>query len=138
MEKLRFSLLWLGLFVICGLALSCGTAAMNAGNGQLQSIALSPATADAQSYPDGKVPFVASGTYVNPARTVTPQPAIWGACQKNLPTSDITVSSTGVATCVGGAAGAYEVFAYQTTRCDLISSCGGGCTIEGTAQLSCP
>ena len=37
-----------------------------AGAGQLQSIAITPLTADAQNYPNGQVPFVATGIYVNP------------------------------------------------------------------------
>jgi hypothetical protein len=30
------------------------------------------------------------------------------------------------------------VFAFDSTNCNAITSCGGGCTIEGTAQLTCP
>jgi len=37
------------------IALACGS------SHELQSITVSPASADAQNYPDGEVPFVATG-----------------------------------------------------------------------------
>jgi hypothetical protein len=142
MQKFQFTLSLLGLLAISWLALSCGGAApMNQGPtqpGQLQSITLSPAIADAQDFPDGKISFVATGVYVNPAHMVTPQPALWGACQKNLATDEVSITKAGVAQCVSGAAGAYSIFAYQMTNCNAINQCGGGCTVVGTAQLTCP
>jgi hypothetical protein len=142
MQKVQFALSLLGLFAISWLALACGGASpMNQGPthpGQLQSITLNPAMADAQDYPDGEVPFVATGVYMNPARTVTPQPAFWGVCQKSLPTDDVSVSNAGVAQCASGAVGAYSVFAYRPTSCNVVNQCGGGCTVVGTAQLNCP
>jgi hypothetical protein len=136
MQKLQFALFLLGLFLVSLLALSCGT--NQGGPGQLQAITLSPAMADAQDYPNGQVTFVATGVYTNPARKVTPQPALWGVCQKNLPTNDASVNNAGVAQCASGAIGAYSVFAYHSTNCNVITACGGGCTVVGTAQLTCP
>lgn len=107
-------------------------------NGLLQSITLAPATANAQAYPNGQVPFVATGSYIDPVRKLTPQPATWGVCQQNAPTTEVTVSKTGVAACVMGASGTYTVFAYVMTNCNLLNVCGGGCTIIGSAQLTCP
>ena len=142
MQKLQFALSLLGLFAISWVALSCGAASpVNQGPvqpGQLQSITLSPAMADAQDYPDGHVSFLATGVYVNPAHTVTPQPAVWGVCQKNLATDEVSVTNAGVAQCASGAVGAYSVFAYQLTNCNVLNQCGGGCTVVGTAQLNCP
>jgi hypothetical protein len=142
MEKPQFTLSLLGLFLIGWFALSCGAASpVNMGPvqmGQLQAITLSPAAADAQNYPDGQVPFVATGTYANPASKLTPQPALWGACQQSVPTSEVSVTSAGAAKCASGASGAYTVFAYQMTACDALTACGGGCTVVGTAQLTCP
>lgn len=123
-------------------ALSCGSNSSSmmgpVGPNGLQSIALAPATANAQAYPDGQVPFVATGSYVDPVRKMTPQPAIWGVCQQNAPTTEVTVSKTGVAQCALGATGTYTVFAYDMTNCNALTACGGGCTIVGTAQLTCP
>jgi hypothetical protein len=141
MKKLRFVLSFAALVLAASAALSCGS---SQGQSKLQSIAVSPATADAQSFPDGEVPFTATGNYVNPSHTVTPQPANWAACQKGLPTTDVTVTSSGVAKCAGGAVGAYAINAWTvstgpgTYGCTAMTGCGGGCTIEGTAQLTCP
>lgn len=116
------------------LPVSCGTGA-NMSSRQLQSITISPASADAQGQ---AVQFTATGHWSAAPLTVTPQPAMWGACQNNGATSAVTVSSSGVAQCATGAKGAFTVFAYDMTDCNAITACGGGCTILGTAQLTCP
>ncbi len=85
MRKLQFALSLPALFLVSALVLSCGTGLR--GSGQLQTITLSPATADAGSYAGGMVPFVATGVYVHPTHAVTPQPAMWGVCQQGAPTS---------------------------------------------------
>ena len=136
MRQLQFALFLLGLFLVSLLALSCGT--NPGGPGQLQSITLSPAMADAQDYPGGQVPFVATGVYISPAHKVTPLPAQWGACQQNASTSEVSVTNAGVAQCASGASGAYTVFAFEPTNCNVINACGGGCTVVGSAQLTCP
>jgi hypothetical protein len=136
MRKIQFALCFVALFVVSLLVLSCGTNSQ--GPGTLQAITLSPALADAQNYPGGQVPFVATGVYMNPTHKVTPQPALWGVCQKNLPTIDASVTSAGVAQCASGAVGAYEVYAFQLTNCTVLTACGGGCTVVGSAQLTCP
>ena len=136
MRKLQFALCFAALFVVSSVVLSCGTNSQ--GPGQLQAITLSPASADAGNYPGGMVPFVATGVYMHPTRQVTPQPATWGVCQQGAPTSDISVTNVGVAKCMSGASGAYTVFAYQMTNCTALLACGGGCTVVGTAQLTCP
>jgi hypothetical protein len=140
MEKLRFPLSFLALLLAAYLALSCG-----AGQSQLQSMALSPAQADAQSYPSGQVPFIATGHYSNPTHTVTPQPANWIACQQNAPTSDVYVSNTGVAHCASGATGTYSIEAWDIPNtvgvynCPTMTACGGGgCKVQAAAQLTCP
>jgi len=138
MDKVCLGVCLGGLLLISALALSCGSSASEQGLGRLQSIMVAPMTADAQNYPGGQVPFQATGIYVNPPHTVIPQSAQWGACQQNAPTSDVTVTSAGVARCAAGAAGTYTVFAYDMTNCTSITSCGGGCTVVGTAQLTCP
>jgi hypothetical protein len=135
---LVFFLFLFGLLLVSAFALSCGSSASHGGMGQLQSITLTPAAADAQNFPNGEVPFLATGIYVNPPHTVIPQSARWGACQQNAPVSDVSVSNGGVAQCGSGAAGTYTVFAYDMTNCTAITSCGGGCTVVGTAQLTCP
>jgi len=132
----------LALAFIAFATLSCGSHSSSVmgplGPNGLQSITLAPSTADAKMYPSGQVSFVATGGYIDPARTLTPQPAVWGVCQQNAPTTAVTVSKTGVAQCSAGATGTYTVFAIVMTGCNAITACGGGCTIRGTAQLTCP
>jgi len=140
MQELRLSLFSLALVLAASLVLSCGTNSMPNTTGQLQSITINPATATAPTV-DGDVQFTATGHYNTYPYTVTPQPAIWGACLGGTPTTVVTVTNTGLAKCgqVGGPqSNSYSVFASEPTNCDLITACGGGCTIVGTAQLTCP
>jgi hypothetical protein len=135
MKRLRLSLISLALVLAASLALSCGA---NSTPGKLQSITISPATASA-GLPGLTVQFTATGHYSAAPYAVTPQPASWGACYQNAPTTAVTVTSTGLAQCesAGGPTVEYSIFAFDQTNCNLLTACGGGCTVVGTAQLSC-
>lgn len=141
MEKLRLALFSLALVLAASLTLSCGANSMQNSTGQLQSITITPAVATAPAI-GGDVQFTAVGHYNTSPYTVTPQPAQWGACYQNAPTTDVTVSRAGLAQCgqVGGGprSTTYSIFAFDMTNCNLITACGGGCTVVGTAQLTCP
>jgi hypothetical protein len=118
------------------LPLGCGTGTTMMGSGrQLVSITVAPASAEGQGQP---VQFTATGHWSAAPLTVTPQAATWGACINNAATSAVMVSSSGAAQCASGAKGTYTVFAFDMTNCNAITACGGGCTIAGTAQLTCP
>jgi hypothetical protein len=133
MEKRRVVLSFLALVLAASFAFSCGSSSQ----GQLQSITLSPTSADAQG---GQVQFTATGYYIHPSHTVTPQSANWGACYQGAATSEVSVTTGGMAQCASGATGTYTVFAFDIpsgTTC-AINACGGGCTIVGSAQLTCP
>jgi len=128
------------LFVLAAvIALACGSPMTRS----VQSITISPATADAQNYPDGEVQFKATAFYTTPPSPVTPISATWGACYQNAPTTDVSVSTNGIAHCASGAVGTYTVWGFVVnqgpgacpafgTACD-----GGGCQVTGTAQLVC-
>ncbi len=138
MEKLRLMLTSLVLVAAASFALSCGAASstMNS-NRQLQSITLSPATADGQT----PVQFIATGHYNAAPYAVTPQPAVWAACLQGAPASAVSVTNAGLAQCTevgGGPDVMYSIIASDMTNCNVITACGGGCTIAGTAQLTCP
>jgi hypothetical protein len=135
MKKRRPALVSLALVLAASFALSCGS---NSTPGQLQSITISPATAIA-GQAGQTVQFTATGHYSAAPYAVTPQPATWGACYQNAPTTAATVTSTGAAQCVGagGPTDVYSIFAFDQTNCNLLTACGGGCTVVGTAQLSC-
>jgi hypothetical protein len=143
MEKLGLVLSLIVLSLAASLTLSCG--ARSQGQDLLQSITLSPAVADGQDYPNQQVQFIATGYYINPSRTVTPLSAAWGTCYQFAPTSAISVSSTGLAQCASGTVGTYSVWANDPMplapgvySCPASTACGGGCTIQATAQLTCP
>ena len=123
------------------LTLACGSPAKPMSNpGSIQSVTVSPAIADARNYPDGQVQFVATGYYNMPPSPITPLTATWGVCQNNVPTTEVTVSTRGLAQCSAGAVGTYSVFAgdFPDPSCNAITACGGGCLVTGTAQLTCP
>jgi hypothetical protein len=136
---LAFSLLTLLSAVVSGF--SCGSSS----NQQLQSVTVEPATADAENYPSGTVPFEATGSYIDPDQKVTPLTATWTACSGNNPTSDVVVNQSGSARCASGAQGAFTIYATAMkpgkVACPAINPCGvvvGGCVVNGTAQLTCP
>jgi hypothetical protein len=139
MEKLRFPLFLFALAAGAVLALSCGSSTAISGLiRQPQSITLSPATADAQNYPNGQVQFIVTAHYNTAPDTITPASATWGACYQNAPSTAVSVSNEGLAQCANGASGRYTIFAFDMTNCNVITACGGGCTVVGTAQLTCP
>ena len=143
MEKLDLALSLIALSVVATLSLSCG--AQSQSQDPLESFTISPATADAQDYPNGQVQFIASGYYIDPSHTVTPLTATWGTCSQFAATTAVSVSSTGLAQCASGAVGTYSVWANDPAplgpgvySCPASTACGGGCTIQATAQLTCP
>ena len=132
----------LAALILAGLsATSCGSGHKQS---YLQSMSISPAAADAKDYSGGEVQFTTTGYYVNPTRTVTPQAANWVACQNEVPTNMVSVSSAGLAQCGPGAGGTYSINAWNPNTgpgvysCPSPNACGGGCTIAATAQLTCP
>ena len=124
------------LVLLIAIALACGASPPQR---TLQSITLAPATADANGEP---VQFTATGIYNTQPIQVTPQSATWGACYQNASTTDVSVTSNGLAQCASGAMGTFTVFAYDTVGqvCSgSVTACGGGgCYVTGTAQLTCP
>jgi len=135
----RFPLKWA---VPLTLLVTAGCTAGN-GNRELESLSISPAKATANGSP---VQFTATGYWSMTPTEVTPQSAIWGACTgAEVPTSDVTVSTTGQAACASGATGTYMVFAwdpqygYTGPECTAITACGNGCgRVATTASLTCP
>jgi hypothetical protein len=141
MRVSRFVLFFVALAAVGAVILSCGSSPQR----QLQNISMLPATADAQQYSDGQVPFVVTGYYNTAPPTVSPTPATFGACYQSAPTTDVSVSSTGVAKCGSGAVGTYLIWANDPlpnvpgiVNCGAMSVCGGGCVLGATAQLTCP
>ncbi len=141
MKKARFTVAALVLALAASLTLACGI--RSPFSHQLTSITLNPATADAQNYPQGEVQFTATGYYMNPTSVVTPLSATWGACYQTAATTAVSVSSTGLARCASGASGTFFIWASDpigdgTFNCPAENACGGGCTVQATALLTCP
>lgn len=134
-----------GLFLLvlasaAAITLACGSSSPHT----LQSLSITPASANAQDYASGQVPFTAAGNYTTQPSPVAPMSATWGACTTDGSGTDaVTVSSSGVAQCASGSVGTYQVWAYDMSStgatCNVINACGGGCgRVTGTAQLTCP
>ena len=102
------------------------------------SMMLCPAVADAQDFPDGQVQFIAIGSYTTAPSPAVPASPFWGACALNGSTGGVTFTTGGVAQCVPGSSGTFEVFASVPTLCLAITACGGGCQVSGYAKLTCP
>ena len=137
---MKSSIASLCLLLLAGaVMLDCGSPSAH----DLQSVTISPATADAQNFPGGQVQFTATGIYSTQPSPVTPFSATWGSCYQSTPTNAVSVTSSGLAQCVPGAPGTYTVWAYgpdpAKVNCTAINACGGGCgRITGTASLTCP
>ena len=121
-----------GLLILAG----SGCGATNPSNPrQLTGITLSPATADAQSFPNGQVQFSAVAHYNAAPTTVNPfSPTSWLSTDGNI----ATVDQSGLAQCVPGAVGSADIQGIAP-----ISGPGSGATpaaplVRGTAVLMCP
>ncbi len=142
MRKYVPSILFLAILAIA-ITMACGSSPAPAY--MLQSINLSPPTADAQGSP---VQFTATGYFnqqPSPVRLVTAQ---WGACYQNQPTTAVAVSADGLAQCAAGAVGTYTVWTVAQRGGDNCGPAGsvpanpcggvGECQVTGTALVRCP
>jgi hypothetical protein len=127
------------LVLAAAFTLACGSSSSS--QHMLQSIAINPTAADASQYPDGQVPFEATGMYKTAPLQVKPLSVSWGTCG-----NEITVTTAGVAQCTPGAVGTFTVTAFGTNRgeagCNITVACGyNGSSCSGfyaSAKLTCP
>jgi hypothetical protein len=128
------------LVLIAALAMSgCGTSR------QLQSVTLNPASADAQSFPGGQVPFVATGTFSKPPSpsNLTSKDVQWcvgdsaGACVGNI-NPGASVDQNGVAQCNPGFAGTATILAGTQSNVMVNPDEGRQLKVFGSAELTCP
>jgi hypothetical protein len=123
--------------VAAAITLACGSSTSPTKNRVLQTVDINPPSAE------GQAQFTALGFYDPPYAAPVVLSATWGACYQNAPTTEVTVSSTGLAHCGAGASGTYTVWGWAPSGapvCPLnVNACGGGgCQVTGTAQLTCP
>ncbi|HLV86991.1 MAG TPA: hypothetical protein VKV39_08455 [Candidatus Sulfotelmatobacter sp.] len=139
------SLSFVALIIAAVTLVACGGSSHHV----LQSVSISPASADAQNFPGGQVQFTATGYFNNRPSPVTPLGANWGACVvtagSEQPSNDINISDAGLASCRAGASGTYKIWASSsnsipgTVTCQAMGPCGTGCgRVTGSAQLTCP
>lgn len=135
----RFACMLAGLLILGELALlGCGSSR------QLQSITVSPATADAKDFPNGQVPFAATGLFSKPPSPspLTSKDVQWcvgsssGTCAGNI-IPGATVDSNGVAQCGGVFTGTAFVLA-GTEGSVMNPDSGQQFKIFGSAQITCP
>lgn len=128
------------LFIFLAVVLvGCGSSATRT----LQAVGVSPATADANQFPNGEIQFTATGYYNKIPASVTPLHVTWGACYQSQPTTDVTITATGVAHCTSSASGTYLVWGFASdgehATCNATSACSGSCgRVTGTALMTCP
>jgi hypothetical protein len=110
------------LFGFCLAAMACGTSMPR----KLVSVTVTPAVADAQSFPGGQVQFVATGIFNKPPSPVTPLPDVssWSV----TPGSLASIDQTGLAKCAPGQSGIAAV------EIALV----GDSPVMNVAKLICP
>jgi hypothetical protein len=128
------------IFFSLGIA-GCG-GSMNSSR-QLQSLTVTPASADAQSFPGGKVQFTAMGTFNMAPMAVMSPPVRWsiGSPFASQPVSmpAATVDTNGLAQCNGFVGTAIvEATAPTEPEIPLLQMTSMTITVSGTAQLICP
>jgi hypothetical protein len=130
---------WLLLLLAAAAVSGCG------GSRHLQSVSLSPAVADAQSFPNGQAVFTATGTFSKPPspETLTSKDVLWcvggsdGTCVGNA-IPGATVDQNGLAQCNAAFTGTVIVLAGKTSSTMGIPDSGAKLDVFGSAQLTCP
>ncbi len=119
------------------LMLSVGCGGMSSNSPRvLQSINVTPATADALNFPNGQVQFGATGNFSMPPTPVTPLTvSIWTSSAPSIATVD---PNSGVGQCVPGASGTATITAKAPSGGPDMPMPGTAVLVSGTAQLNCP
>ncbi len=112
---------------------------------KLQSVALTPAAADAQAFPNGQVPFTAKGIFSKPPSPtpLTSKDVAWcvgsssGACAGNI-NAGATVDQNGMAKCSPTFVGTATILAGTPSSKTVLPDGGAQLKVFGSAQLTCP
>jgi hypothetical protein len=134
-----FSSIVVFLFIELLVTSGCGSSR------QLNSVAITPAAADAKSFANGQVPFAATGTFSKPPSPsqLTSKDVQWcagtsnGACVGNI-NPGISVDQNGVAQCNIGFVGTATVLAGTAASTPMNPDGGSQLKVFGSAQLTCP
>ncbi len=126
------------IFLAAILTSGCGSSR------QLQSVNLSPPTADAKSFPGGQVTFAATGNFNKPPSPtpLTSNDVFWcagltaGSCAGNI-NPGATVDQNGVAQCLSAFVGTTYIMA-GTAGTAMNPDEGVPLKVFGSAKLTCP
>ena len=112
------------------------------GANELTSVTITPATADARNFPNGRVQFTAMGTYSSSSKPVPLANITWcigssnGLCNGNIASSG-TVDSNGLATCTGVLNGTATILAGTVNSMGMPDT-GIQLNLFGIAKFTCP
>jgi hypothetical protein len=141
MRDFGLPLLFFSFLLSVAITIACGVNAPRT----LETVSLSPQSADAQDFSNGQVPFIATGYYSKSPSPVSPENALWTACFQGQLSSAVSFTQSGVAQCTAGASGTYAVFAHvedpASKGCPdtAINPCAAACgMVMGMASLTCP
>jgi hypothetical protein len=112
---------------------------------QLQSVTLTPPTADAKNFPNGQIPFVATGTFSKPPSPVnlTSSDIVWcfgdasGNCAGNIAPS-VIIDQNGLAYCGPAFVGTATVLAGTQSSMMVNPDGRSQLKVFGSAQVTCP
>jgi hypothetical protein len=128
---------WLALFTLLVVLAGAGC-----GDHKLNSISLSPATADAKDF-GGQVQFTATGTFSDSSKPVPLKNITWcvgsssGICNGNIAAA-ATVDGNGMAQCVLNSTGTVTVLAGTPATSPMMPDKGQPLQVFGMARLTCP
>jgi|SRR5215467_7510864 len=134
MERLRLLFPSLALAFLALALISCGSSSK-----KLQSISITPATADAKDFTNGQVQYTAAGTYSDGSQ-VKPLTVLWSPGPPWVAPRPILVNDNGLASCGTAPAGTYPVWAGAPNDLSTPVSRMNQSTpmATATAQLTCP
>ena len=131
--------LFLSLSALILVTASCGGMMSNSQTRVMQSVTVSPSSADAQMFPSGQVQFTATGNFNMPPMTQT-VPVQWSLASmvmgQEAPMGVSINPTSGMAQC-SGFMGSVQVKA-STMNSDMNMMGGMAAQVIGTAQLTCP
>src|SRR5215472_10495738 len=141
MRRLSAVILFLAVSAVLVLTVSCGGNSMSMQGRQLQSITVTPKTADAMNFPGGQVQFSAMGNF-NMAPMPAATPVMWSLSEpmSGMAPGGVTINATtGMATC-SGFTGTVIVMAMAPAEPLIPLSQMSTMTmnVSGQAQLTCP
>jgi hypothetical protein len=119
----------------CVVLTGCGTSSPRRA---LESMKVTPATADAQSFANGLVQFAATGSFSQPPSpakvpSVAPYSLNWGTSD----TSIATIDQSGVAQCTSGGSGTVTITARALPNTCIGTGCASA-VLNASAALTCP